>query len=144
MEKAKKCYTISENKLARWCQLMTVNKMEELKEIVGDDLMEEEAREQLIEEVEGISSDDEVIALYSAYTQDELERNSIMYEETEKAREKGLREGIEKGLEEGIKEGIENSERAIINNMFQNNMTIDEISYMTNISIDKIRNYLNK
>ena len=140
MEKAKKCYTISENKLARWCQLMTVNKMEELKEIVGDDLMEEEAREQLIEEVEGISSDDEVIALYSAYTQDELERNSIMYEETEKAREKGLREGREKGLEEGI----ENSERAIINNMFQNNMTIDEISYMTNISIDKIRNYLNK
>ena len=140
MEKTKKCYTISENKLARWCQLMTVNKLEELKEIVGDDLMEEEAREQLIEEVEGISSDDEVIALYSAYTQDELERNSIMYEETEKAREKGLREGIEKGLEEGI----ENSERAIINNMFQNNMTIDEISYMTNISIDKIRNYLNK
>ena len=145
MEKAKeKYYTTSENKLARWCQLMNVNKMEELKEIVGDDLMEEEAREQLIEEVEGISSDDEVIALYSAYTQDELERNSIMYEETEKAREKGLREGIEKGLEEGIKEGIENSERAIINNMFQNNMTIDEISYMTNISIDKIRNYLNK
>ena len=88
MEKAKeKCYTTSENKLARWCQLMTVNKLEELKEIVGDDLMEEEAREQLIEEVEGISSDDELIALYSAYTQDDLERNSIMYEETEKARE---------------------------------------------------------
>ena len=51
MEKAKeKYYTTSENKLARWCQLMNVNKMEELKEIVGDDLMEEEAREQGIEQ----------------------------------------------------------------------------------------------
>ena len=148
MEKTKKCYTISENKLARWCQLMTVNKMEELKEIVGDDLMEEEAREQLIEEVEGISSDDEVIALYSAYTQDELERNSIMYEETEKAREKGLREGREKGLEEGIKEGIKegakNKQIEIAINMLKEGMDINLISKLTNLSYEEIINLNNK
>ena len=151
MEKAKeKCYTTSENKLARWCQLMTVNKLEELKEIVGDDLMEEEAREQLIEEVEGISSDDEVIALYSAYTQDELERNSIMYEETEKAREKGLREGREKGLEEGIKEGIkegieqgieqeiEHEKIAIAKRLIEMGMNLNDINKITELSIEQI------
>ena len=134
----------SENKLARWCQLMTVNKMEELKEIVGDDLMEEEAREQLIEEVEGISSDDEVIALYSAYTQDELERNSIMYEETKKAREKGLREGREQGIKEGLKEGKNKKQIEIAINMLKEDMDINLISKLTNLSCEEIINLNNK
>ena len=86
MEKVKeKCYTTSENKLAKWCQLMTVNKLEELKEIVGDDLIEEQAREQ----------------------------------------------GIEQGIEQVIK------------NMLRNNISIEEINKMTNISIDIIKKSCN-
>ena len=133
MEKAReRCYTNSETKLARWCRIITSKRIEEIIEVMGDDLMEEEAREQLIEEVEEINRDDEVIALYSAYTQEELERNSIIYEETEKAREKALKEGRKEGIEQGKKE--------IIIKMIENGISLEQISKLTNISIDELKN----
>ena len=84
------CYTNSETKLARWCRVLTSKTEEEFLNSLGDDLMEEEAKEQLIEEVNKYSSDEEVAVLYSAYTKEELERNTLRIE----AREEGLKEGL--------------------------------------------------
>ena len=100
---SKMCYTGSESKLARWCKVFTSKTEEEFKEAVGECMMEEEAREKLEEEVNKYSRDDEVIALYSKYTRQELEHNTFM----EDAREEGLRKGLEEGRQLGIKQGIE-------------------------------------
>lgn len=77
------CYTNSETKLARWCRVFTSKTEKEFKEALGDGLMEEEAREKLVDEVNQYSRDDEVITLYSAYTREELERNTIIEDAAE-------------------------------------------------------------
>ena len=142
-----KCYTGSERKLARWCKVLTVQSMKELKEILGEDLMTRESKEKLLDEVQEMSKDNDVIALYSAYTQDELEKNSILYEETEKAREKGLAEGREVGLKQGLEQGLEQGEKlgiqeekvAIARSLISMGMKEIDISKATGLSISEIQ-----
>ncbi|MBD9085428.1 hypothetical protein EGP64_02025 [bacterium] len=59
------CYTDSENKLARWCKVFTSTSEEELKEALGDDLMEREPKEKLVDEVTKLSSDEDAVILYT-------------------------------------------------------------------------------
>ena len=47
--------------------------------------------------------------------------------------------GIEQGIEQGIEKGIEQ----VIKNMLRNNISIEEINKMTNISIDIIKKFCN-
>lgn len=101
----KNCYTKDETKLVRWCLVFTSTTKEEFEKAL-EGLMEEEAKDKLVEEVDRYSSNNQVVALYSKYTREELERNTLLIEGMEEAREKGLREGRQKGREEGIKEGI--------------------------------------
>lgn len=102
-----KCYTERDEKIARWCKLMIVDTKNELEKTLGDDLMEEKAKEKLVDEVEKYSTDDEVVALYSAYTREELERNTVLEDERKEARLEGLKEGKEEGLKEGLTEGMQ-------------------------------------
>ena len=119
----KLCYTNDTNKLARWCNVFTSKTEKEFKKWV-DGLMEEEAASKLTDEINHYSSNDEVIALYSAYTKEKLERNTML----EDAEAKGKIEGkMEKSLE-------------IAKNMLNENIDISLISKVTGLSKIQIEN----
>ena len=118
MEKGTRmCYTDRETKLARWCKAFVSETVEEFEEAIGE-IMEENTKEQLKEEVMKYSQDEEVIALYSAYTKEELERNTL----------------INDAKKEGLKEG----KIAIVQNMLKKNMDISVISEISGLSEEEI------
>lgn len=82
------CYNDFSNKLARWCMVLTSKTEEEFRKYLGDDLMEKEAREKLEENTNKMSGDEEVYALYSAYSREELEKNTLLAE----AKNSGIKE----------------------------------------------------
>ena len=116
------CYTNSETKLARWCLVFISKSHKEFIKALGGDLMEEEAKEILIDEVDKYSDDDEVVALYSNYSKEELERNTLITE----ARLDGLKKGEERGI---LKTARKMSEK---------NMDISLISELTGLDPQEI------
>lgn len=84
MVKAKEmCYTKNETKLTRWCKILTSTNEEEIRMIMGDDLMEKESKEKLLEEMNEFSEDEENIFLYTALPRSEMEQNTYIYEARE-------------------------------------------------------------
>lgn len=93
-------YTSRDDSLARWCKAFTANTKKELKNAIGDDLMEASANKKLIEEVDKYSMDEEVIGLYMKLPKKVLEQNTYI----EEAKIKGIKEGrLEGRLEEKYK-----------------------------------------
>ena len=107
------CYNDYSNKLARWCMVLTSKTKEEFKKYLGEDLMEKEAKEKLEEKTSKMSDDEEVYALYSAYTKEELEKNTL--------------------IEEAEQRGIEKNKLEIAKNMIKENIDIDIISKITGL-----------
>ena len=103
----KECYNQREEKLARWSKMFLAKTYEELNKAIGEDLMDNSVKKKLVNEVERCSEDREFIELYSMYSKEELEWNTILEDEKEYAREQGLTEGLEQGLEQGLQQGIE-------------------------------------
>ena len=127
------CYTKDETKLDRWCLVFTSTTKEEFKKALG--LMEEEVKDKLVEEVDKYSSDNQVVALYSKYTREELERNTLLIE----AKEEAEREGMEKGIKEGIKEGIQSEKLETVKRLKEYTILSEkDISKITGLSIDEI------
>jgi len=120
------CYTKDETKLDRWCLVFTAKTKEEFGKAL-EGLMEEEAKEKLVEEVDKYSSSNQVVALYSKYTREELEHNTLLIE----ARE----EGIEHGMKEG-----EHKRNVEIAKSLKNMGTLneEEISKVTGLTIEFI------
>ena len=83
-------------------------------------------------EVTWTSSNEKVIALYSAYSREELERNTLIIE----AEEKGIEKGIEQGLEQKTEE--------VIRKLYEKGLPIKEISEIVNKTEEEIENILNK
>ncbi len=146
----KMCYTGSENNLAKWCVAFTAETEEEFLRAVGEIMMEEEAREKLIDEVNKYSNDEEVFALYSAYTRQELEYNTFMSDAKEKGIRKGLKkglkqglkQGIQQGMKQGIEQGIEQGKRErnieIAKTMLDNHYTINEVCEILKVTREQI------
>ena len=86
--------------------------------------MEKEAENKLVNEVDKYSSDDEVIALYSAYSRDELEWNTLKIE----------------AREEGLKEGSKQEKLEIAKKLLKMNMSISDISKATGLTKEQIEN----
>lgn len=134
------CYTKDETKLDRWCLVFTSTTREEFERAL-EGLMEEEAKEKLVEEVDKYSSSNQVVALYSKYTKEELERNTLLIEATEEATREGLEAGMRRGLKEGRKEGRKESSIEIAKALKKlDSISIEDISKVTNLSIDTIKN----
>ena len=130
-------YNEHEEKLARFCRAINAETMADFKKEIGG-IMEKEAEDKLTEEVEKYSRDDEVIALYSAYSREELERNTLLKEGKEEARKEGLAEGRAEGRKEGRKEGKKEANLEIAKNLLDINMSIDNISKVTGLSKEEI------
>ena len=132
LEKAKeKIY--NENKLARFCRALNAITMEDFKKDIGG-IMEKEAEEKLIEEVDKYSSDDEVIALYSAYSREELERNTLI----EEAKKEATKQGLEQGLKQGLKQGLEQGIKQVVKKMLEEKFDIESICKATGLSKEEI------
>ena len=54
-------------------------------------------------------------------------------------REQSLKEGHEEGLKEGLEKGIERGQKEIITNMLNSGMSLEQISNITKLSIDKLK-----
>ena len=116
------CYNDYSNKLARWCMVLTSKTKEEFKKYLGDDLMEKEAKEKLEEKTSKMSDDEEVYALYSAYTKEELEKNTL----------------IEEAEQRGHEKGIKNEKISIARNLKNIGISIDDISKATSLTREEI------
>ena len=113
------CYNDYSNKLARWCMVLTSKTKEEFKKYLGEDLMEKEAKEKLEEKTSKMSDDEEVYALYSAYTKEELEKNTL--------------------IEEAEQRGIEKNKLEIAKNMLKKGMNIEDIIDITGLTKEEIK-----
>ena len=125
------CYNGNSDKLAKWCYVLTSQTEDELGKYLGD-IMNEKEQNQLVDEMNKLSSNEKVIALYSAYSREELERNTLIIE----AEEKGIEKGIEKGRQEGINQAIKQ--------MYQNKMDILEIAKILNKTEEEIKNIIDR
>ena len=121
------CYNGTSDKLAKWCYVLTSQTEDELGKYLGD-IMNEKEQNQLVDEMNKLSSNEKVIALYSAYSREELERNTLIIEAEEK--------GIEKGRQEGINQAIKQ--------MYQNKMDILEIAKILNKTEEEIKNIIDR
>lgn len=121
------CYTENETKLDRWCLVFTAKTRKEFEEAL-DGLMEVEAKEKSVEEVDKYSSNNQVIALYSKYTREELEHNTLLIE----AREEAIKQGIKQGKKENSIE-IAKALKEL------GTVGTDDISKVTGLSIDIIQ-----
>ena len=117
------CYNDYSNKLARWCMVLTSKTKEEFKKYLGEDLMEKEAKEKLEEKTSKMSDDEEVYALYSAYTKEELEKNTL----------------IEEAEQRGHEKGIKNEKISIARNLKNIGISIDDISKAKSLTREEIK-----
>lgn len=127
-------YTNRDEKVARWCRLVRVATMKELKEVIGDGFMGKEVDDKLIEEVNRYSTDNRVIALYTKLSREELEKNTLLKE----AKEEGYDLGYDSGYDSGFDFGIEQTKMELARNLKQNGVDVNIISKSTKLSIEKI------
>ena len=137
------CYNGTSDKLAKWCYVLTSQTEDELGKYLGD-IMNEKEQNQLVDEMNKLSSNEKVIALYSAYSREELERNTLIIEAEEKGIEKGIEQGIEKGRQEGIEQGREEEKEEMIRKLYEKGLPIKEISEIVNKTEKEIKNILNR
>lgn len=144
------------DKLIRWGALLNTENIEDISNIIGDDLMEKEDKEQFVEIVNELKGN------YVNFTKEQLEQHeefklegmrltaleegfSQGYEEgVEQGLEQGIEQGIEQGVEQGIEQGMEQKNKEIVTNMLKENMGIDLISKITGLSKEEITNIKEK
>ena len=104
------------------------------------------------EEVDAIMKENKDICeatsnLEDICTDEELQR-FIQYKEKqehdwasyrEQSLKEGHEEGLKEGLEKGIEKGIEKGQKEIITNMLNSGMSLEQISNITKLSIDKLK-----
>ena len=138
----KKEYNGSNKKLSKFLKALNVKNLSDFKREIGG-IMEKEAENKLIDDVDKYSRDDEVIALYSAYSKQELEHNTILFEKIEEATEKATKEGLEKGLEQGLEEGMKQKNLEIAKKMVEEKLETSVITKITGLSTKEIENLNN-
>ncbi len=97
--------------------------------------MRKELKDKLREKVIRFNEDEEEIAIYCELTRQELEHNT----ELEDAKEDGYESGKEAGIEQGIEQGINQEKRQIALNLLKSDLSIEEISASTGLSIEELK-----
>ena len=111
------CYTVSETTLSKWCKSFTTEDIEEIKRL-GEELMNKESNEKLVEEIREFSDDDENIALYTDLPRSEMEKNTIIYEAEER----------------GFHKGIEQNNLEIAKKMLQKDYSLEQVKEITGLT----------
>ena len=109
--------------------LLTIKDEEEFKACLEEIEMEKEIKEDIVDAVEEYSEDDEVLAYYydKEHNDEAIRRGDISL-----AKQQGMKQGLEQGHQE---KAIE-----IAKNLLNKNMSIQDISEVTGLTIDEINN----
>ena len=107
---------------------------EELLKVKGDKLME-----RLKDEAIKLNDDDDFVKLMSDEDEERLLKNSYIQDGYEKGIKQGIEQGREQGIKQGIEQGIKQNTISLIKNMSKENIDIEQISKITGLSIDKIK-----
>ena len=127
------CYNDYNNKLARWCTVLTAKTKEEFRKNLGEDLMEKETKSKLVDETMKYSTDEDVVALYFEKSKEELEYNTLIADARQSGIELGIKRGIEQGKIETTKKMLETA-----TNFKKLGVDIETISKATGLSKEEI------
>ncbi len=129
-------YSKDEEKIKRYKYLIMLGlTSKELDELVGDDKRVEDYKKKYDEVTITIGINDWI----DEETDQRMIRNTIAKE----ARKEGLAEGHAEGHVEGLAEGIKETQRNFILNMYESNMSIEDIAKISKMPIDEIKNIIN-
>ena len=85
------------------------------------------------------SEDGQTIKKYTLKDENGKEEEG-MSQGIEQGIKQGIKQGIERGIERGIEQGISSEKEKIAKNLLSMNMSIEDISKATGLSIDEIKN----
>ena len=102
----------------------------------------EEIKEAM-EELEEISKDEELRWIAELKEKAIRDERNLMEHAIEDGLKQGIEQGIKQGIEKGIEQGIEKGKIAIAKKLLSRNMSIKEISEITELSTEEI-NKINK
>lgn len=130
------CYTETEDKyekeLIKIGRLIRIDSREELEKCLGEMDMEEEMKSEIVEDMETLSSDEEIVAFFNS------EKDRIMLQNTyiKEAKDEGFNTGFQDGFQDGKKE----EKFRIARNMLKENTDLNFISKITGLSMEQIQN----
>ncbi|KZX15822.1 Rpn family recombination-promoting nuclease/putative transposase [Methanobrevibacter filiformis] len=126
------------NPLHRWLMFLDRNTDQK----ILDDVIEmDEAIGKAQERINYVSQDKEALRAYQMREMALSDMTTAMNTARREGKMEGLKEGKIEGKMEGLKEGEINLQRKHIINMKNKNMSLDEISEITGLSIDEIEKF---
>lgn len=113
-----------------WVKFINSNNREKMKKLTEKN----EGIKAAYDELVSLENDDERRQIYR------IREKAIMDYKVQNrtAREEGIKEGIKKGIEKGREEGIEKGKLQTAKNMLNNGLSVELISRVTELSIEKI------
>lgn len=114
-------------KAVRWGAIMTKNRIEEISDILGEDMLSMEEKEKLLDTIKEINGDDRLLDDWITEANAKMKLNNQIIH----AKEEGIKEGIEKGIEKDKQE--------IIINMLKENADYNFISRVVGKDVKEIR-----
>ena len=120
--KNKEKSNIENEKLVRWGALLCTEDISNIANIIGEDLMRKEDKKKFVEVAE------ELNVRYKNFTKEQLEQ----HEEFKLAAERQF------GFEQGVEQGIEQKNIETVKNLLEENLDIELISRVTNLSKEEI------
>ncbi len=127
------------DKLIQWMLFLDNPNNKEVLEIMDKN---EEIKEAM-EELEEISKDEELRWIAELKEKAIRDERNLMEHAIEDGLKQGIEQGIKQGIEKGIEQGIEKGKIAIAKKLLSRNMSIEEISEITELSTEEI-NKINK
>ena len=109
----------------------------------GDLLTMAKQNNKVIEEADEmynvLTGDDELKRLEEIRIKSDLEEQAALAT----AKQEGIEEGIKQGIEQGIEQGFEESQKETIRKLLDKKFSMEEISEILNMSINKIKKLMN-
>ena len=115
------------DRIDKWCTLILASTLKEFLESLKGIEMKKELKDKLKEQVEKFNEDEEEIAIYCELTRQELEHNTE------------LEDAKEDGFESGKEAGINQEKRQIALNLLKSDLSIEEISKATSLSVEELK-----
>ena len=121
-------------KLEKYMLMLKLRKREELLEVSkGDKSMSE-----VYKKLDDLSKDKYYALLYDEEEKKAYENKCILEDAIEDAKENGYSSGYDSGYDSGKSAGVSNEKINIAKNMLKKNMSIEDISDVTGLTIDEI------
>ena len=112
---------------------LNLEELKEFKERYGDEIVEE-----YVKEFEAITSDEEILPLFTKEEERQLEINSARDEGIEQGIEKGIKKGIEQGIELGQEQGRSSEKIDLAKKFKSQGVDLNIISKATGLSINHL------